>query len=101
MSNQAASFPSDLELVQSLKGMDPKAAKDDPEALTTAARLIVRYEPHPEVFRALAGLVKNHWGLSRNELNARCREIWASGWRPGQESAAATGSGYDTQGEGS
>jgi hypothetical protein len=28
-------------------------------------------------------------------LNAKCREIWSSGWRPGQKLDAEVGSGAD------
>ena len=68
--------------------------------LVDAARLLMRYSGFPgaeELQRDLAKAIKL-WGLSRDELNARCREIWASGYRPGQDSAVETqsvGSGFD------
>ena len=35
------------------------------------------------------------WGLDRDSLNNKCREIWFSGWRPGQAIGAEVGSGAD------
>ena len=35
------------------------------------------------------------WGLDRDGLNARCREIWSSGWRPGMSADGEVGSGAD------
>lgn len=69
------------------------------QELTDAARLLMRYTGFPGAERLQADLTKTIklWGLSRDELNAKCREIWASGWRPGQESADPIGSGADVE----
>ena len=68
--------------------------------LVDAARLLMRYSGFPgadALQRDLAKAIKL-WGFSRDQLNARCREIWASGYRPGQDAAVepqAVGSGFD------
>jgi hypothetical protein len=94
---------------------------DEPSDLDVinAARLVSRYcpkqcsdpldptvvPPSPDLFPQLAGACKR-WGLSRSELQARARAIWASApdGRPvclGEEADRATletvGSGADVQ----
>ena len=68
-----------------------------PEQLTVAARLVMRYGDFPgaddikqDIQKVVAG-----WGLDSKSLNARCREIWASGWKPGQQIESELGSGAD------
>jgi len=71
--------------------------------LVDAARLLMRYEGFPGAHDLQEDLAKvlRLWGLSREELHGRTREIWASGWaagfRPGPVGGAeAVGSGFDT-----
>lgn len=68
--------------------------------LVEAARLLMRYQGFPGASGLQQNLTKllKLWGLSRDELNSRCRAIWASGYRPGQEVGTepqAVGSGFD------
>lgn len=93
-------YATDREVVDGLLG---HAGDPGPEQLTHAARLLMRYDGFPgspdiqeDIERALRG-----WGLERNMLDAKCREIWASGWRPGQNSVDSVGSGADVADEGS
>ena len=39
--------------------------------------------------------VVTSWGLDAQSLNLRCREIWSSGWKPGQQLDGDLGSGAD------
>ncbi|MFM7287430.1 MAG: DUF3288 family protein [Cyanobium sp.] len=71
--------------------------------LVDAARLLMRYEGFPGAHDLQEDLAKvlRLWGLSREELHGRTREIWASGFRPGSADSAApgqeaVGSGFDT-----
>ena len=68
-----------------------------PEHLTTAGRLLMRYSDFPgaEDIKQDLGKVIACWGLDRSGLNTKCREIWSSGWRPGQKLDADVGSGAD------
>lgn len=68
-----------------------------PEHLTTAGRLFMRYGDFPgaEDIKQDLGKVISSWGLDRSGLNMKCREIWSSGWRPGQKLDADVGSGAD------
>ena len=69
------------------------------QELTDAARLFMRYDGFPGAEHLKTDLAKviKLWGLERDELNSKCREIWASGWRPGQESRDPIGSGADVE----
>ncbi|BEV36707.1 DUF3288 family protein [Synechococcus sp. M16CYN] len=73
--------------------------QDDPgpEQLTTAGRLSIRYSDFPGAVDIKQDLrkVMAAWGLKRADLNAKCREIWSSGWRPGQQIDSDVGSGAD------
>jgi len=68
-----------------------------PDQLTTAARLVMRYLDFPGADDIKADIQKAvaAWGLDRDGLNARCREIWSSGWRPGMQADGEVGSGAD------
>ena len=68
-----------------------------PEQLTVAARLVMRYGDFPGAEDTKIDIQKvvSSWGLDANTLNVRCREIWASGWKPGQQIEGDLGSGAD------
>jgi len=71
-----------------------------PQQLTTIAALISRYADFPGAEDIRDDLKKclTLWGLSRDELNLKTREIWESGWRPGQDPVAeGVGSGADVE----
>ena len=71
-----------------------------PQQLTTIAALFSRYAEFPGADDIRDDLQKclTLWGLSRDDLNSKTREIWRSGWRPGQEQAAeGVGSGADVE----
>ena len=76
------------------------AASDPGDAeLVDLGRLLMRYSGFPGARDIQDDLEKTLrlWGLSREQLNARCRSIWAGGYRPGAEAAPqAVGSGFDT-----
>ena len=71
-----------------------------PQQLTTIASLFSRYADFPGAEDIRDDLQKclTLWGLSRDELNFKTREIWESGWRPGQDPVAeGVGSGADVE----
>ena len=71
-----------------------------PQQLTTIAALFSRYADFPGAEDIRDDLQKclTLWGLSRNELNLKTREIWESGWRLGHENVAeGVGSGADVE----
>jgi len=88
-------YSSDRDLVdQLLAATAPTDAQ-----LVDLGRLLMRYGGFPGAYDLQDDLDKTLrlWGLSRAELNSRCRAIWAGGYRPGAESAEqAVGSGFDT-----
>jgi len=68
-----------------------------PEDLATAARLRLRYDGNPscgDIVSAIDATLQR-WGLTVEEVNARVKELWDSGWRPGIGIDAAVGSGAD------
>jgi len=71
-----------------------------PQQLTTIAALFSRYSDFlgAEDIRADLHKCLSLWGLSRDELNRKVREIWQGGWRPGQDPGAeGVGSGADVE----
>jgi hypothetical protein len=67
--------------------------------LVDLGRLLMRYSGFPGALDLQDDLAKTLrlWGLSQEQLNQRCRAIWAAGYRPGAEVAPqAVGSGFDT-----
>lgn len=89
-------YASDREVVDGLLGHD---GDPGPVQLTSAARLLMRYDGFPgspDIQEDLERAIKG-WKLDRNALNAKCREIWASGWRPGQDLDESVGSGADVE----
>ena len=67
--------------------------------ITDLARLFMRYETFPgaESLRNDLDRVLTFWSINRDELNRRARELWSSGFRPGQSGADEVGSGFDAQ----
>jgi len=80
--------------------VDRLLAREQPldQDLVDLARLFLRYEEFPgaDALRHDLSRVMSLWGLDRDGLNARARQLWTSGFRPGQAEAAAVGSGFDT-----
>ncbi|HJN35360.1 MAG: DUF3288 family protein [Prochlorococcus sp.] len=68
-----------------------------PDQLTTAGMLCSRYGGFPGSYDILADIEKclRLWKLDHDALNARCRQIWSSGWQPGMSSTEEVGSGAD------
>ena len=68
------------------------------DQLTTAAMLLNRYDGFPGANDLQEDLTKvvMGWGLDREQLNAKTRAIWLSGWLPGSASSSEdVGSGAD------
>ncbi len=68
------------------------------EDLVDLARLLIRYEGFPGADDLQLDMNKtlNLWGLNRDSLNQKVRQVWAQGFRPGQSSEDSVGSGFDT-----
>ena len=81
--------------------IDRLLAKELPEDgdIVDLARLFLRYEGFPGALDLQEDLNKTLklWGFSRENLNARARNIWESGFRPGMKAVDAVGSGFDTE----
>ena len=88
-------YATDRDLVDSLLAtQQPVDAQ-----LVVLGRLLMRYSGFPGALDLQDDLEKTLrlWGLSRDELNQRCRAIWAGGFRPGADAQEqAVGSGFDT-----
>ena len=87
-------YATDRDQVDALLGHQ---GEPGPEQLTVAARLVMRYGDFPgadDIKQDIQKVVTG-WGLDSQSLNARCREIWASGWKPGQQLDNDLGSGAD------
>ena len=80
--------------------VDRLLAKVSPneEDLVDLARLFNRYEGFPGAENLQTDMEKalKLWGISRDQLNSKTREIWSNGYRPGQNVEEAVGSGFDT-----
>lgn len=89
-------YATDRDLVDSLLGHQ---GEPGPEQLTAAGRLFSRYDGFPGALDIQGDLVKTLalWKLTRDELNTKTREIWASGWRPGRTLPDEVGSGADVE----
>jgi hypothetical protein len=71
----------------------------DSDHLVDLARLLIRYQGFPGAQDLQDDLLKTLrlWGLDREALHRRTRQIWESGHRPGaQPQDQAVGSGFDT-----
>lgn len=94
---KAALLGHDLQLIQRMLA---GPGEPTPEALITAARLLIRYGHHPDGTLHVANLRRllAWWNLTPDELNARCRDLWQQGWRPlTQEQQDGVGSGADVE----
>ena len=69
---------------------------DDHDYVVLGA-IVSRY-PYPHPLAVLAQDIAEGWGLTTQQLQAKCREIWASGYRPGT-TVYGIGSSNDTQEE--
>ena len=71
----------------------------DENHLTTASMLLNRYDGVQGADDLLEDLQKSlrAWGITRDELNTKCRQIWSTGWIPGQKLSTDTGSAFDNQ----
>ncbi len=82
------------------ENLDRLLVKDSPENsdLVDLARLFLRYEGFPGAYDLKEDMKKilSAWGLSRDTLNNRVRQIWQSGYRPGSQQEDGVGSGFDT-----
>ena len=88
-------YATDRELVDQLLATETPAETE----LVNLGRLLMRYAGFPGAHDLQDDLDKTLrlWGLSREQLNARCRAIWAAGFRPGAGAVPqAVGSGFDT-----
>ena len=88
-------YASDRELVNQLLASEQPADAQ----LVELGRLLMRYAGFPGAFDLQDDLEKTLrlWGLSREQLNQRCRALWAGGYRPGAaETQQGVGSGFDT-----
>jgi hypothetical protein len=86
-------YERDLKAVRSLEQQDTFSD----QALVDAARLLIRYDGFPgarDIPERIIAKCRQSGIASRDELNARCRAIWATGFRPSLE-GADVGSGAD------
>ena len=62
------------------------------------SRLLIRYEGFPGALDLKEDMEKIlvFWGITREELNLKSREIWAKGYRPGRDLDGEVGSAFDT-----
>ncbi len=80
--------------------IDHLLAKDSPEDsdVVQLARLLIRYEGFPGASDLYEDMIKilKIWGLTQEMLNARAKQLWENGFRPGMKSDEVVGSGFDT-----
>ena len=107
-SHHAAAFDEDLAIAAALvrtaeqfdgqAGLPPVTAQQ----LTDVARLLIRYDPGetggacggiPGSIASQLNFVLSRWDMTRQQLNARCRALYATGWRPTSASVQETGIG--------
>ena len=73
------------------------AAQPSDADITDCARLLMRYLGFPgakDIQRDLDRALSN-WRMDTDQLYARSRRIWSSGWRPTIHEDAEVGSGAD------
>ncbi len=68
------------------------------ENLVDLARLLIRYRDFPGVEDLKTDITKimKLWGLSQDTLYQKTKNIWAKGFRPGENLEEGIGSGFDT-----
>ena len=80
--------------------LDRLLSKDTPNDadLVDIARLFMRYQDFPgaEDLQIDLNKVLKIWGLSKEELHSRSRNIWSKGFRPNDSSEEIVGSSFDT-----
>jgi hypothetical protein len=74
-----------------------QAPTPDAQHCTDAGRLMIRYDGYPGCYDIQQDLQRclARWQMSRDDLNRRCRSLWAGGWRPAIVDAIEVGSGAD------
>ena len=79
--------------------IDRMLAKQLPEErdLVDLARLLIRYEGFPGALDLQSDMQKllNLWGLSRETLNVKAKELWARGFSCRESGGGSVGSGFD------
>tara|TARA_Y100001968_G_C19336230_1_gene707011 strand:- start:852 stop:1160 length:309 start_codon:yes stop_codon:yes gene_type:complete len=80
--------------------LDRLLSKNSPadDDLIDLARLIIRYDGFPGVEDLKNDIQKilKLWGMTEESLNAKTRQIWGNGYRPGNKIDESIGSGFDT-----
>ena len=73
----------------------------DESEIIELARLFMRYEGFPGASDLYEDMNKTLalWGLTRDALNDKARNIWETGYRPGSSKSNSVGSGFDTSDE--
>ncbi len=83
------------------QNVDRLLAKEAPEDgdIVDLARLLLRYEGFPGASDLQDDMNKTLklWGLNRDILNSKAREIWENNYRPGMKNEDVVGSGFDTK----
>jgi len=73
------------------------SAAPEAQHIADAGRLFIRYDGYPGAFDIQQDLQRclARWQMSRDDLNVRCRSLWAGGWRPVAVDDQEIGSGAD------
>jgi len=90
-------YETDKEIADRLASKDLQDLTNDD--ITNASRLLLRYSgvPSSEALRNSIIMALHKWNKTSDDLHAKSRSIWQSGWRPGQEAwiNEEVGSGAD------
>ena len=92
----AALYSTDLALVKEIAERNTPTDQD----VTDIGRLYMRYisSVDTDELKALITSVVTAWGMERRDVMERCKQLWQSGWRPGQSTDEITvGSGADAE----
>ena len=95
ITTESALYRNDRQVIDALL---ETSGEPSPTNITDAARLLSRYQDttHLDLVTDLIKAMGN-WGYSVTDTNAKAKEIWTSGWRPGGHSAVTVGSGADSE----